>query len=389
MPTSAAPQPWCSIDPDYLMQRLAAAEEPHVAAAAERSLRSDAVLRARREQQDRLIRRLPGILPQGLRERARDATTPPHAQQSPAGTDVGPATARRSLYDAEHRTSLPGRLVRTEGEPPTDDVSVTEAYDGLGATWSLLLDSYGRDSLDGAGLPLTATVHYDKDYDNAFWDGTQMVFGDGDGVYFDSFTSSIDVIGHELAHGLTQYTAGLVYLGQSGALNESVSDVFGSLVKQRALGQDATTADWLIGEGLFTSRVNGVALRSMKAPGTAYDDPVLGKDPQPADMDGYVDLPHDSSHDNGGVHTNSGIPNRAFYLTATALGGPAWAAAGQIWFDTLVAGGLPRDVDFTGFAKATVAAAKKRYGATGVEVAAVREAWRTVKVPLRVTHRNR
>ncbi|HON76390.1 MAG: M4 family metallopeptidase [Candidatus Lutibacillus vidarii] len=389
MPTSAAPQPWCSIVPDYLMRRLASADEPTVVAAAERSLRADVAMRARREQQDRIIGRLPGIVPQGLRDRARDASTPPRAQQVPTSPDTEPPTARRSLYDAEHRTSLPGRLVRSEGEPATEDISVTEAYDGLGATWGLLIESYGRDSLDGAGLPLTATVHYDKDYDNAFWDGTQMVFGDGDGVYFDSFTSSIDVIGHELAHGLTQYTAGLVYVAQSGALNESLSDVFGSLVKQRSLGQDAEAADWLIGEGLFTDRVNGVALRSMKAPGTAYDDPVLGKDPQPADMDGYVDLPHDSSNDNGGVHINSGIPNRAFYLTATALGGPAWAAAGQIWFDTLVAGGLPRDVDFTGFAKATVAAAKARYGATGVEVAAVREAWRTVKVPLRVTHRNR
>lgn len=200
MPTLTTPPPWCSIVPDYLMRRLASSDHPHVAAAAERTLRADAALRTRREQQDRLARRLPGILPQGLRDRAKDAAAPRQTQPAPPQPGAGPATARRSLYTAGHRTSLPGRLVRSEGEPPTDDQSVTEAYDGLGATWSLLLDAYGRDSLDGAGLPLTASVHYDKDYDNAFWDGTQMVFGDGDGVYFDSFTSSIDVIGHELTH---------------------------------------------------------------------------------------------------------------------------------------------------------------------------------------------
>src|SRR6185312_7752790 len=96
---------------------------------------------------------------------------------------------------------------------------------------------YGRDSLDGAGLPLDASVHYGDRYDNAFWDGTRMVFGDGDGTTFTRFTVAVDVVGHELTHGVTEHAAGLAYRGQSGALNESVSDVFGSLVKQRALGQ--------------------------------------------------------------------------------------------------------------------------------------------------------
>ena len=163
-------------------------------------------------------------------------------------------------------------------------------------------------------------MHYGRGYDNAFWDGTQMVFGDGDGTVFNRFTIAVDVIGHELTHGVTEHTAALVYQGQSGALNESISDVFGSLVKQQALGQDAAAADWLIGAGLFTAQVKGVALRSMKAPGTAYDDPQLGKDPQPATMADYVE----TTDDNGGVHLNSGIPNHAFYLAATAIGGHAW-----------------------------------------------------------------
>lgn len=287
---------------------------------------------------------------------------------------------QRAIHDAGTTTTLPGRLVRAEGAKPSNDTAVNQAYDGLGATWELLHTAYGRNSLDDKGLPLVATVHYDVDYDNAFWDGAQMVFGDGDGKYFTGFTSSIDVIGHELTHGMTQYTAGLTYVAQSGALNESVSDCFGSLVKQLVLRQTAAEADWLIGAGLFTSAVHGSALRSMKAPGTAYDDPVLGKDPQPADMDGYADLPHDASHDNGGVHTNSGIPNRAFYLAATGIGGTSAEGAGQVWYDVLTGPDIAKDVDFAGFAERTVAAAEARFGAGSAESAAVRDAWVTVKV---------
>src|SRR5699024_6933438 len=127
-----------------------------------------------------------------------------------------------------------------------------------------------------------------------------------------------------------------------GALNESLSDVFGSLIKQYTLGQTAADADWLIGTGLLAPRVTGKALRSMKEPGTAYDDDVLGKDPQPSTMDGYVN----TGRDNGGVHINSGIPNRAFYLVATALGGNAWERAGQIWYDVLTGGGLEAEATF-------------------------------------------
>ncbi|KZX20044.1 Protease PrtS precursor [Rathayibacter tanaceti] len=196
-------------------------------------------------------------------------------------------------------------------------MAIDEAYDGLGAMSAFLQEAYGRDSIDDAWLPLNATVHFGDDYDNAFWDGSRMVFGDGDGQVFRRFTVSRSVIGHELAHGITEYTANLVYRGQSGALNESVSDVFGALLEQFGAGQSATEASWLIGEGLFTDEVQGTALRSMIAPGTAYDDDVLGSDPQPGSMADYVD----TEDDNGGVHINSGIPNRAFAVAATALGG--------------------------------------------------------------------
>ena len=328
----------------------------------------------------------PGFVPDRLQRhpRLREHRPPTGARAVPTApaTPSAPVTPHRSVHDAEHGTKLPGVLRRGEGQPVHSDESVNEAYDGLGATWTLLHEAYGRNSLDGAGLPLVASVHFAKDYDNAFWDGEQMVFGDGDGQIFGSFTDSPDVIGHELAHGLTQFTAGLVYVGQSGALNEHVSDVFGVLTVQRLLDQSVADADWLVGKGLFRPGVKGVALRSMKEPGTAYDDPRLGKDPQPGHMDGYKHMPHDEANDNGGVHINSGIPNRAFYLTATQIGGKAWEAPGRIWFETLVRGGLPKDADFTTFAAATVRIAQELFGADSPELAAVRAGWGGVGVAI-------
>ena len=206
---------------------------------------------------------------------------------------------QRTIYDAGGVEKLPGTVVRNEGQAETKDVTVNEAYDGLGDTYDFFLGAYQRNSIDNAGLPLKATVHYGKQYDNAFWNGEQMVFGDGDGIIFNRFTISLDVIGHELAHGVTGSESNLTYQGQPGALNESISDVFGSLVKQKKLGQTADKADWLIGAGLLAKGVNGVALRSMKAPGTAYDDKTLGKDPQPADMKHFV---HTTQDNGGGAH---------------------------------------------------------------------------------------
>ena len=208
-----------------------------------------------------------------------------------------------------------------------------------------------------------------------------MVYGDGDGRLFNRFTISLDVVGHELTHGVTQTEAQLLYRGQPGALNESMSDVFGSLVKQWARNETADRADWLIGEGLFTSEVRGAALRSMKAPGTAYDDPVLGRDPQPADMAHYV---HTGS-DNGGVHINSGIPNRAFCLTALHLGGYAWQKAGLIWYRALT-GALGPASDFQAVGDATAAVAAALFGEGSIEQQAVVDAWRTVGIAPRALH---
>lgn len=282
----------------------------------------------------------------------------------------------RTIYDCKHTTNLPGTLVRAEGQPPVSDVTINRAYDGLGHTFDFYLATYHRNSIDNKGLPLVASVHYSNKYNNAFWNGHQMIFGDGDGMYFNDFTIALDVIGHELTHGVTGSEANLVYQGQSGALNESISDVFGSLVKQYVLQQTADKADWLIGAGLFTSKVKGVALRSMKAPGTAYDDPVLGKDPQPADMAHYVN----TSSDNGGVHINSGIPNRAFYLVAAKIGGYAWQKAGQIWYNTLLDRNLKQNANFASFAGLTIQHATTLFGSASNERKAVIDAWNQVGV---------
>ncbi|MFI9766066.1 M4 family metallopeptidase [Streptomyces sp. NPDC052415] len=354
MTTNGGHEPvFCTVVPPHVLDKLAQAEDPRLAGPARRTLQRDAY--------ERTHRRLTTVL-------GAPAVPPPPGAE--------PGTPRRTVYDARYGTGLPGRKVRAEGEEPGKDATVNRAYAGLGATFELFLKAYARDSIDGGGLPLDATVHYDKEYNNAFWNGEQMVFGDGDGEIFLDFTIPIDVIGHELAHGVTQYTANLTYFGQPGALNESMSDVFGALIKQYTLGQTAAEADWLIGAGLLAPRVTGKALRSMKEPGTAYDDDVLGKDPQPATMDGYVR----TGRDNGGVHINSGIPNHAFYLAATALGGHAWERAGQIWYDVLTGGELKAQALFADFATLTAAAAKARYGDGSEELRAVRKAWEQVGV---------
>ncbi|MGE5816314.1 MAG: M4 family metallopeptidase [Acidobacteriota bacterium] len=288
---------------------------------------------------------------------------------------AAPACERR-VFTAGGSQDLPGQLARREGAPPTVDVAVNEAFDALGATYDFFLQVHQRHSIDDEGLPLDATVHFGQRYDNAFWNGQQMVFGDGDGEIFNRFTIALDVIGHELTHGVTEDESRLAYLFQPGALNESISDVFGSLVRQYALGQTAREADWLIGAGLFTSAVNGAALRSMKDPGTAYDDPVLGRDPQPAHMNDFVR----TYDDNGGVHINSGIPNRAFYLSAIALGGHAWDRAGRIWYEALRDPQLRSNAGFARFAKLTVGCAARLYGPGSVEEEAVGDAWRQVGV---------
>src|SRR4051794_38379445 len=332
--------------PPYMLEALAEHGSPAQRQAAAATLESDRRFRA-----------------------ARPA--PPAARASAA--EAAPGTPQRTVRTAEGKEELDGPVVRREGEDATGDPAADEAYDGLGATYALYWDVFRRDSIDGRGLPLDAVVHYGTDYDNAFWDGERMVFGDGDGETFNRFTLAVDVVGHELTHGVTDATARLEYRGQSGALNESVSDCFGSMVKQRGLGQAAADADWLIGAGLLAEGIDGIALRSMAAPGTAYDDPRLGgRDPQPAHMDDFVE----TADDDGGVHINSGIPNKAFHLAATGIGGEASEGAGRVWYAVLTGGELGTQATFAEFARLTETAAADVLGEAQAGV--VRDAWAQV-----------
>jgi hypothetical protein len=321
-----------------------------------------------------LLRRIAGAAPEGaggftsalaVDEGFRAARTTVLARPA-SGVRAGAAW---TIHSAGHGTTLPGTPVRSTGQPESGDQAVDEAAYGVAGTLALFAEVYGRASYDDAGAPVIATVHYGQDYVNAFWEGTQLVFGDGDRRVFDRFTKPVDVLGHEFSHGVVQHTAALVYQGQPGALNESVADVFAACLKQRLLAQTPAQADWLIGEGLFLPGVKARALRDMAAPGTAYDDPVLGADPQVGHMDDYVE----TEDDNGGVHLNSGIPNRAFQLAATSIGHNTWAGAGAIWYAALTSAAVGPETDFAGFAAATISAA-------GDHADAVSEAWSEVGV---------
>jgi Zn-dependent metalloprotease len=236
-----------------------------------------------------------------------------------------PGKGDRAIYDDQHTTNFDVSLVRGEGDPAVGAENTDQAYDHAGATREFYDAVLGRNSIDNAGMTINVNVNYGVDFLNAFWDGTRIVLGNGDGAIFVDFAKSPDVMGHELSHGVVQFTANLDYYSQSGALNEHFADVLGSLSEQRLRGEDFDSANWLIGDEIMAPGLYGEALRSMAHPGTAYDNPTLGKDPQPAHMKDY----YAGTGDNQGVHINSGIPNRAFYLSASELG---TEAAGRIWY---------------------------------------------------------
>jgi len=293
-----------------------------------------------------------------------------HHRAAPRGTPV--AHEHRLVYDCKHQKELPGALRRREAQPPCDDADVNRAYDAAGTTYDFYRTVFGRDSVDGHGKHLISSVHYDEKFDNAYWDGTQMVYGDGDGVVFAPFTGFLDVIAHELTHAVIYNETRLGYEGEAGALNESLADVFGSLVKQWVQHETAAKADWLIAKGLFLPPIHAKALRSLAAPGTAFNDMKFGlHDNQPAHMRDFVTDPSADP-----VHANSGIPNHAFYLFAKDLGGHAWETAGRIWYDTMCTG-LREDCTFAMFAAQTLFVAEQ-HGATTFD--ALARAWRKVGV---------
>ena len=283
---------------------------------------------------------------------------------------------KRLVYDAKGKANLPGTQARSEGIGRTTDRQVNNIYDGIGITLKYFHTVHGRNSLDDNGANAIATVHFDDEpnnplgYNNAFWNGTQIAFGDGDGIIFDHFADSLDVVAHELTHAITQFTAGLRYWRQSGGLNESVSDIFAALVEQWHFNQTAADADWLTGQNLFPVAIKGSALRDIANPGTAFNDPILGRDSQISHFSQY--------NDRLDVHTTSGIPNKAFYLAAIGFGGFAWEKTGKIWYATLTDERIKPEATFKEWADVMVDQAKTLFGLSAAII--VRNAWVQVGV---------
>jgi Zn-dependent metalloprotease len=358
--------PVCHIVPPHVLERIAREhQDPRVREVVTRTLALDRSMRRRRVQ---IAESLAGA--QAGAPAAMPSGPPPAAPAAAASAPGGQPS--RTVYDAQNgEDPSAAQAVRTEGDAPVQDAAVNDVYDHFGASYDFWWQVFQRDSIDAQAMGLHGIVHFGQDYDNAFWDGQEMIFGDGDGQTLTNFTGCLEVIGHELTHGVTQHTCNLTYQGQSGALNESISDVFGCLVKQHRLGQSADQADWLIGVGVLGPAFEpGKALRSLAAPGTAFK-----YDQQPATMSAYVD----TDQDYGGVHINSGIPSHAFYLAAMAIGGNAWERAGRIWYQTMLDPSLSQDAQFQDFAAVTVSVAQRLFG-DGAEAQAVRAGWDQVGV---------
>jgi len=292
---------------------------------------------------------------------------------------------RRSVFDAGGGMDLPGKLVRDEGGKPIKDLASNQAYDNTGITLDFYLKVFGRNSIDNHNMCVESAVHFGENFGNAMWTGEQMIYGDGDSNV-SGFTAALDIIAHELTHGVTQHMIpgglGVVRVplkerefkaqthalqGQSGALNESFSDVVGSMVKQWHAGQDVAQASWLLGEHMLAPQ-HGRAIRSLKDPGnrrlTWYEDD------QFKSMDQYGD--------GSDVHDSSGIPNHAFYLAARKMGGFSWEKTGPIWYEAFAK--LKSKASFRDAAQATSLVASLRFGSKSKEYKAVMAAWQAVKV---------
>jgi Zn-dependent metalloprotease len=255
----------------------------------------------------------------------------------------------------------------------TADPASNQAHFGAEKTYAYYKDIHNRNSFDNAGSKILSYVHYSLNYVNAFWDGTRMTYGDGDGTNYKPLVS-LDIVGHEITHGVTEYSSNLIYSGESGALNESFSDIFGEAVENFGKGSN----DWLMGCDIGVSGCG--AFRSMKNP-NLYSDP-----------DTYRGTYwYTGTGDNGGVHTNSGVQNKWFYImvngesgtndigsvyTVTGLG---WDKAARITYRSLTVY-LTSSSDFYAARKGAIQAAVDLYGAGSPEEIATTNAWYAVGV---------
>ena len=291
----------------------------------------------------------------------------------------GAKPLQRSVFDARGRTFLPGELLRDEDDPPSHDIAADEAYENIGVTMRFFSEVFDRDSMDAKGQRIDASVHYGLHYVNAMWTGEQMIVGDGDGRMVSNLGGSLGIIAHEYCHGISQHLVrgglGVVRMpgmplalkGEAGALNESFSDVFASMIKQWHKQQDVTVADWLLGEDILAPRA-GKAVRSLKDPGNTML--TWREDDQIKNYKRYT-----FSDD---VHKASGIPNHAFYLAASRLGGKSWDRLGAVWFKGF--NKLRARATFLDAAHATMDVAAALHGKGSQTHQAVKAGWKTVNV---------
>jgi hypothetical protein len=306
---------------------------------------------------------------------SRPAVEPIRRARGPSAPKPSADGLLRIVYDgrmlgASYAELDPTTVLRQEGGKVSADSAANKVFEALGAFHVCMTEAYGRNSWDDRGGAYRAIVHYGRDFAQAFWDGRVAVLGDGDGVLLTGFYN-LDVVAKEFGNAVVKATTRLAYQGQSGALFNGLSLVIASMVKQHAADQTAADADWLFGAELLAEGVNGRALVDLLNPGTAYDDPGLGKDPTIGHMDAYVR----PSAGQDGIHVNCGIPARAFALAATAVGGPSWQRVGLSWYRAMQSPKLTASATFAKFAGLTVAAAD------GGDVAdAIRAAWSEVGV---------
>lgn len=287
-------------------------------------------------------------------------TRPPHPTGAPLpGVEV---------YDCLNAERLPGHLIGDADNSADSIVShVALTARNVSEFWRTV---YGRNSLDNMGMTLCVSVHFSRSYCNAFWDGERCVFGDGDGLIFKNMSSSIDFIAHEVSHGVTQFTADLDYENEAGALNESMSDVFGMVFRQWALQQSSSTAQWKVGLDMIgptALELGWICLRDLENPANRHSmtiQPTVYSQCKPDDE----------------VHINSGVPNRAFFIAASTLPWPSWENAGRVWYQALCSQEASSTMSFIKFANLTVKCAMKLYPENPAAVAAVRDAWSAVEV---------
>jgi Zn-dependent metalloprotease len=273
------------------------------------------------------------------------------------------------IYDCAGTEIVPGTLVDPEY---SKDGAVLRANDFTTKLAAFLEQCFSRNSIDNLGKALVSSVHFSRIYSNAYWSSElmQMVYGDGDGLILLDFTLSPEFIAHEVAHGLTQFTTELIYSDEPGALNESISDIFGSMFVQWLRGQDVIEAHWQIGPDLIgpTAKSLGwICVRDLAQPSATHS-----MTQQPSDYDHYIP--------GGDPHDNSGIPNHAFFLAAKSIGGRSWERLGQVWYTTILDPRSHEKMSFSEFALYSTENAIRLFPTEPRVAISLFNAWASVKI---------